>query len=173
DHLPHLAVVDEALERRTRIGAGNQQVEISDGFLAAPQAAGWSDFLDAGSFFQVGAELGSKAVGVIEQKASGTAAVLLDGSQDLLLELLAHARQQPEFSLFADPLEVIDRAHPIVLVDQRDSLGTEALDLEQLERGRRILREQQIAPLEAAAFGDLLQHGGDTFADAADLGYVA
>ena len=43
-------MLDETFQRVGRAGPGDQQIEIADGFLAAPQAARGVDFLDASGF---------------------------------------------------------------------------------------------------------------------------
>ena len=61
----------------------------------------------------------------------------------------------------------------IVLEQQGDALRPEALDLEELERGRRELLQQQIAALAGAVVHDLCEHHGQPFADAGDIGDLA
>ena len=60
-----------------------------------------------------------------------------------------------------------------VFEDERDALGAEALDLEEFERAGREFRQQQVAALAGAAFGDLGQHLGQAFADAGNVGDLA
>ena len=60
-----------------------------------------------------------------------------DGAQHLLFELGAHARQLAQLLLLAEALQFVDGADVEVLEDQRDALGAEALDLEELERAGR------------------------------------
>jgi len=60
-----------------------------------------------------------------------------------------------------------------VLPEQRDRLGAQALDLEQLESRGRVLGEQLIAALERAARGDFLQRRSQPLADAGDVGDLA
>ena len=47
EHLLHFRMRDEFFERVGRAGAGDQKIQIADGFLAAAQAAGGGDLLDA------------------------------------------------------------------------------------------------------------------------------
>src|SRR5262249_33797943 len=68
---------------------------------------------------------------------------------------------------------LIDRADAEVLPDERDALGTKPLDLEELERRWRELRQKLIAPLAGAALHDVLKHSGQALADAGDLGQFA
>ena len=91
------------------------------------------------------------ALGIAQQKAAGALPILRDGAQDLLLQLRAHARQHAQLLLLAEALQFVDGADVEVLEDQRDALGPEPLDLEELERGRRKFRQQHVAPLAGAA----------------------
>ena len=100
-------------------------------------------------------------------------AVLRDGTEHLLFELGAHARQHAQLLLAAEPLQLVDGADAVVLEDEGDALGAEPLNLEEFERGGRKLLQQQVAPLAGAAFDDLGQHRGEPFADAGDVGDFA
>ena len=75
--------------------------------------------------------------------------------------------------LLADAFQVVDGADAVMLPQQGDGLRAEALNLEQLERGGRVLGDQQVAPLERSARGDLLEHGGEALPDAGDVGDLA
>src|ERR1039457_7300333 len=60
-----------------------------------------------------------------------------------------------------------------MLEQQRDALRSQPLDLEEFERGRRELLQQQIAALAGAAPDDLFENEGQAFADAGDAGDLA
>ena len=64
-----------------------------------------------------------------QQEAAGALAILRDGFENLLFELGAHAGQLAQLLLLADPLQVVDGGDFVVLVEQRDAFGAEALDL--------------------------------------------
>ena len=77
--------------------------------------------------------------------------------------------QHAELLLAAQLLQLIDPAAAVVLVNERDALGPQPLDLEQLQRAGGELLQQLIAPLAGAAREDLADGPGQTFADAGDL----
>ena len=104
DQIGALLVVDAA-------GAGDQHVEIANGFAAAAQRSGRRDFLDALDVPQVLGQLFRGAVGFVQQEAAGDAAIVLDGLQDFLLGLLAHARQFAQFAVARQLLDAGEIAH--------------------------------------------------------------
>ena len=96
--------------------------------------------------------------------------MLRDAAQDFLFELRAHARQLAQLLVAAQLFEFVHRRDLEVLEQQRDALRPESLDLEKFERRRREFLQQLIALVEAALRFDLLQHRGETFADAGNIG---
>ncbi len=72
---------------------GDEHVEVADSFAAAAQRTGRRDLLDALDVLQMRRQLLGGAVGFVQQKAPGDAAIIFDGLEDLLLGLLAQARQ--------------------------------------------------------------------------------
>ena len=141
EHCVSFGVVDEALERFGGARAGDQQIEIADGFLAAAQAAGGRDLIDAAGFRKIRDQFVGGFLAEAQQEAAGALAVLRDGSEHLLFELGAHARQLAQLLLLADALQIVDGGDFVMLVEQRDAFGAEALDVQQVEeRGRELLR---------------------------------
>ncbi len=124
---------DETLERRRRTRTSDQKIEIADSILAAPQTARSGDFLDAAGFGKIRNQLASHLLSEVEQKPAGALAILRDGFQHLLFQLGAHTRQLAQLLFFADALQLIDGGHFVMLVDQRDALRAQALNLEEFE----------------------------------------
>ena len=60
-----------------------------------------------------------------------------------------------------------------MLEQQRDALRPQPLDLEEFQRGRRELLQQQIAALAGTASHDFFQNDREAFADAGDVGDLA
>src|SRR5712671_4328259 len=104
-----------------------------------------------------------------QQETAGAETVLCDRTQHFFLELGAHAWQHTQLLFLAKLLELVDGRDPVMLEDQSDALGTEALDFQKFERGRRELLEQHVAALAGAAIDDLLQHGGETLTNAGNF----
>jgi hypothetical protein len=109
------------------------------------------------------------AVGLVQQKAPGNPAVLLDGLEDLLFLFLAHARQLAQLA-FARQLLHGGRVADLERVpDERYRLGAETLDLQQIQHRRLIFCEQLAVEPELALAEDLLNVGGHALADAGNL----
>ena len=82
--------------------AGDQDVEVADGFAPAAQGSGGRDLFHAGIIAQMLDDFLGLAFGGVEQKAAGDAAIVLDGLEQLLFLLLAHAGKFANLS-FAAP----------------------------------------------------------------------
>ena len=65
--------------------AGDQDVEIADGFASAAQRASGRYFFDAREILEVLNDFFGFAFGRVDQEASGDAAVVFDGFKQLLL----------------------------------------------------------------------------------------
>ena len=126
-------MLDESFKRHRRSRTGDEQIEIADGFLPPAQASGGADFFESFAFGQIGHQLVSHALAEVEQEPSRALSVLRDGTQHFLFELGAHARQLAQFLFAADALQVVDGRDLEMLVEQRDALRAEPLDLQQLE----------------------------------------
>ena len=110
-------VVDEVLAGSV-IAAGlarNQDVEIADGLASAAQRSRGSYFFYPGIIAEVLDDLIGLLFGSVEQEAAGNAAIVLDGLEQFLFLLLAHAREFADLSLFGQPGHAIDIAHLIAL----------------------------------------------------------
>ena len=169
----HARVGDEAVERRGGVRAGDQQVEIAYGFAPAPQAAGGGHGFHTGHGTELGHEFGGHGIGIAEQITAAALAVLGDGAKHLLFQLGAHAREHAQLLFAAEALELIHGADAVVFQDEGDALGAEPLNLEEFEGGGRKFLQQQIAALAGAMVDDFADDGGQSFADAGNVGDFA
>ena len=146
--------------------AGNEDVEIADGFAAAAQRSGGRDLVDAGIFREVFGELFGLGLGGIDEEAAADAAVVLDGLEQLGFVLLAHARQFADLAFARQFLDAIDVADLVGAPDERDGFRAEALNLQQLQHRRVIFLEQFGLHGEFAVCEEFLQVAQHAFADA-------
>ena len=122
--------------------AGDQDVEVADGFASAAQRAGGRDLFDSGRRQQMRNQLLGQLLGRVEQKPSADAAIVFDRLQQLLFMLFAHARQFANLSFARQLFDAIEIADLVGAPDQGDRLRAEALNLEQFEHRRAILFQQ-------------------------------
>ena len=105
-------------------------------------------------------------VSSIEMIAAGDAAVVLDAFEDLLLRLLAHARQGAQLALAGQLFHAFQVADLEDVPDEGNGLGAEALDLEQLQHGGTIFFQQLGVQAQLAFFENFLQVLAHSLADA-------
>ncbi len=146
--------------------AGDEDVEIADGFAAAAQGSGGRDFVDAGKLLDVGGELLALDLGGVDQIAATDAAIVLDGFDQLGFVLLTHAREFADFSGACQFLDAVYVADLVGAPDQGDGLGAESLDFQKLEHRRVIFLEQFGLYAELAGVEQFLQVRQHAFADA-------
>ncbi len=150
-------------------GAGDQHVEIANGFAAAAQRAGRRDFVDALNVLEVLGQFLGGTVSFIEQESAGYAAIAFDRLEDLLLALFAEARQLAQLAFARQLLDALEVAHLKCAPHQRDGLRSEALDFQQLQHAGAILLQQFLMLLQFALPAQFLNVGGHAFADAGNL----
>ncbi len=109
----------------------------------------------------------------IESEPARALLMPLNRAQHLLFQLRAHARQLAQLLLAADAFQIVDAGNLIMLIQQRDALGTQALNFQQLQRRRRKTRQKLIARGERSARADVLQHGSNSLSDAGNFGRLA
>ena len=97
---------------------------------------------------------------------AGDAGPLLEGPQDLRLLLRAHAFQRAQPAFASGRLEILERLDPELVVEQRDGLRTDALEVEQVEDGRRKLLQQILVIRDGARVDELANFRGEVLADA-------
>ena len=156
--------------------AGDQDIEVADGFAPAAQRTGGSYFLYAAIIAKMLDDLIGLALGGVQQKAAGDAAIVLDGLEQFLFLLFAHAGKFANLSFFGQLGHAIEIAHLIGAPDEGDGLGTQALDLEQIEHRGAIFLEQFRMQRKLPLLEHFLQVQQHAFADAGDgknfLGFV-
>ena len=133
--------------------AGDEHVEVADGFAAAAQRAGGRDLLDALDVLQMLGQLLRGAVGFVEQEAAGDAAIILDRLQDFLLALFAQARQLAQLAFARQFLHAGEVADLEGAPQQRDGLGAESLDLQQLQHRGPVFLQQLLMRAPACRRG--------------------
>ena len=106
--------------------------------------------------------------GGVEEEASGDAAIVLDGFEQFLLVLLAHAGQTANLAFLGQLLYAFGIADVIGAPDQGDGLRAEALNLQQVEHRGVIFLEQLGVQREPAFFKHFLQVQQHSLADAGD-----
>src|SRR5215469_8024021 len=127
----------EGVERRYSIRSCDQEVEITDSFASAAQAAGGRYGIHARRLTQGLNQLACHVLGVTEQIPSASLAILRDGAQYLLFEPGAHPRKITQLLIETEAFQLVDGGDMEMLEDERDALGSQALNLEELERGGR------------------------------------
>ena len=100
---------------------------LPTGAISAPGAASRSAATSAAAV---------SCASAIEAPA-GEPAALLERLEDQRLLLRAHAFQRAEAALAGGALEIVERPDPELLVEQRDGLRADALQVQQVEDGRR------------------------------------
>ena len=98
--------------------------------------------------------------------AAGDAAIILNAFEDLLLRLLPHARQGAQLALARQLFHAFQVTDLEDVPDERNGLGPQALDLEQLQHGRAILFQQLGVQPQLAFFENFLKVHAHSLADA-------
>ena len=146
--------------------AGDEQVEVADGFAAAAQGAGGRDGVDAG---ELADEFGD-ALGVlardVDAEARGVLAVVLDALEQLVGELLPHARQRQQVAALGGCFQRVDVGDAERGVEQRDGLRAHAGQAQQLQHGGLVALQQLVAQRHGAGGDQVADVGGHAFADA-------
>src|SRR6185312_15112602 len=93
---------NDAIERGGSTRASDQDIEIANGFTAAPQAAGCFGALDAGERLKIGDQLIRGTAREAEQKPAGALSIGFYGTQNFFFELGAHPRKGAQFLFAAD-----------------------------------------------------------------------
>ncbi len=146
--------------------SGDEDVEIAHRVAAPPQRSGRRDLVDALEFLDVGGDFLALDLGDVDEEASADATIVFDRLHQLGLVLLAHAGKFADFSFAREFLDTVDIADFVGAPDQRDRLGTEALNLEQLQHRGVIFCEQFSLDGEFSCAEELLQVGKHALANA-------
>jgi hypothetical protein len=100
------------------------------------------------------------------QPAPGKAALFLERLEDQCFLLGAHAFHRADTAVARRLLQVGERAHAEVAVEPRHRLGSDALEVQQIQhRGRKFL-QQVLVVADHAGVHQLADLGGDVFTDA-------
>ena len=156
EHFMHARMRDESVQRTGRSGTGDEKIQIADGFLAPPHASRGADFFEALALGEIGHQLVRHAMAEIETISPRALFILRDGAQNFLFKLRAHARQIPQLLFPANAFQIVDAGHLEMLEQQRDALGTQPLDFQQLQAGDGERFEQFVADRERAPLDDVL-----------------
>src|SRR5262249_18517966 len=111
----------------------------------------------------------------IDKESSAYAPVVCNGLEQFGFMLLAHAGEFANLTLFGEFLHSIDIADLVRAPDQRDSLGTQSLDLQKLQHRRVIFIEQLFLQRELAfrkQLTQIFQHALANAWDREDLLFV-
>ena len=169
DHLLDQGMVDEELGNLLRMLRGDQNVEIPDRLLATPEAPPLAELSHCFVSAQIREQLLGQHRHHIDAEATRMLAVILDRLQQLRLGLLPESRQLRRFPLLADPLQILHRGDPQLVMERLDLFGSQALQFKQFENplGEGALQLLVIVQFSGGhQFRDLL---GDRLADPLDL----
>src|SRR5207249_1023403 len=111
-----------ALGRGAAARSGDENVEVAHGFASAAQRSGGGDLLKAWELAEILCELRRFRFGGVDQESAADAAVVLDGLEQLLLVLFAHAREFTNLSLAGQFFDAIDIADLVGAPDQGNCL---------------------------------------------------
>ena len=146
--------------------AGDENVEVANGFAPAPQRPGRRHLLDSRRLHQVRDQLVGQLLGGIEREAAADAPVIFNRLEQFLLVFFAHARQFANLAFARQFFHAVDVANLVGAPDQRNRFWPEALNLEQLKHRRAILFEHLGVDLDIAFAKQVLQVREHAFADA-------
>ena len=118
---------------------------------------------------EVADERGRRVVGVRQQMAAGVALAFLERLEDQRFLLRAHAAQRADAAVGRRAFEIVERADAELAVQRGDGLRADALQVQQVEDGRRKLGEQLAMKGRIAGLGDLADSRGQVLADAGNL----
>ena len=161
------------IQRHHRIRPSYQNIDVANRLFSPPQTPRranrfhpWQTREQLLQFFR---RRGSE----VDQKTPRAPPVYRDRLQDLLFQLRPHPWQFAQLLFAAQALQIVDRTHAKSLDQHRDTLRPQPLDLQHLQRRRRILFEHLVAAVETAAPGDLPQNVRDPLTDPGDLCHLA
>ena len=124
-------------------GERDQQVEVADGFLAAPQRAGRRHGLDRfAECADVRNELFRFFLRHVDVESPGGSLVHLNRFQNILFALFAEAGQIAQFTFARELFHLLHRAGLEGLPEKRDFFRPERLQIQQMENRFRIFFQQ-------------------------------
>ena len=167
----HARMTGNNFQCRRRVRTGNQKVQVADCFLAAPQASGRRHPVHTRNRLQRLGQFARRSVCHAEQETAGTQTVLRNAPQNLLFQFGAHARQIPQFLVYAELLQFVDAFKVGMLQQGANAFWSQALNSEEFQRGGRKFLQQGIAPFATASGFDFPQHHGEPFTHALNFCY--
>jgi len=99
--------------------------------------------------------------------------VLFDRTQDLLFELRAHPRQRAELLLQAQFFQFVDGGDWEMLEQDGDTLGSESLNFQKLQRSGRIFEQPEITPLAGSTLENFPDYDRQPFSNPRNIGDLA
>ena len=149
-------------------GAGDEEVEVADGFAASAKRAGGGDLVDAGELADEVADDVGVLLGLVDAEATGVFAVVLDAFEELGYEFLAHAWELGELAGFGGGFERVDVADLAGGPYQGDSFGAHAREAKEVEHGGFVFLQELFAEGHGAGGDEGADVGGHAFADSGD-----
>ena len=170
EHLGDARQPDEAVHDRPGVVGADEEIDVLDGLLAAPQTAARLDAADAGRVAHRVEQAEGDRLGLVDAHAVGRLFEESDAFEDLLLCLFAEAFQPGDAAGLAGGLELVEVVHAEQVIESLDLFRPQAADAQHLEQAGRRLGPELVVERQRAG-GD---EGGDLFpegvADAADAG---
>ena len=104
-----------------------------------------------------------------QQVPAGEPLPFLERLQDERFLLRAHAAERANPAVERGALEIVERADAELAIQRRDGLRPDALQVQQVEDGRRKLGDELAMVGGVAGLADLADARGEVLADARDL----
>jgi hypothetical protein len=110
-----------------------------------------------------------RVVGIAQQMASRVALALLEGLQNERFLFRPHAAQGANASVGRRALEIVEGPDVELAIQRRDGLGSDSLEVKEIENGRRKLGDELTMVRRAAGVGDFADARGEVLADARNV----
>ena len=163
----HQHVAGEAIHQRRR-RAGGEDVDVAAG-VAAPAQAADDVNRNAGSVRPEDVDEGARGlVRLARQSAAAEIRPLLEGLQDEGLLLRPHALDLAQPAVARRRFELFERADAELPVEKRHGLRADALQVQQVEDGRRELPQQFLVIRHAAGLDQFPDARVEVLADSRD-----
>src|SRR5271155_1569217 len=159
-------VFDERLPR-FRLNAalaGDEDVEVANGFASAAQRSGGRNLLYPRNRQQVLGQFLGPLFGGVEQESSPDAAIVFDRLEQLQFVFFAHARQRADLAFARQFLHALQIADLVGTPDQGNRLWSQPLNLEELKHRRTVFLQQLGVRFDTAIVEKHLQIGQHSFA---------
>ncbi len=161
--LDHPVAGERVHQRRRR--TGGEDIEVATGLAAAPEAPHRGDEGAGRRFTEPADERRGGIVGFGAEAAARDAGALLERLQDLAFLFRAHALELAQTPVARRGFELVERANPEVVIEQCHRLRSDALQMQQVEDGRRELLKQFLVIRNGAGIDKFADLGGEILAD--------